>query len=66
MKIFRKSVFFKGMDNIDQLFKIGEILGCSAIRTYVKRNNLKPDITIREWLNNEDYPCIPLIKFQTK
>lgn len=40
------------MDNIDQLFKIGEILGSDSIRAYVKKYGLKPDVMIREWLSN--------------
>ena len=54
------------MDNVDQLFKIGEIVGSDSIRTYVKKYGLKPDHQIREWLHREDFPRIPLCQFQTK
>lgn len=40
-------MFFKGLDNIDQLFKIGEIVGSDTIRAYVKKYGLKPDHRIR-------------------
>lgn len=45
--MFRKSVFFKGMDNVDQLFKIGEIMGTADIIAYVKKFGLKPESKIR-------------------
>ena len=54
------------MDNIDQLFKVGEIVGSDSIRTYVKKYGLKPDHHIREWMHREDFPRIPLCQFQTK
>lgn len=47
MQLFGKGVFFRGEDNTDQLFKIGEILGSNSIREYVKRYGLKPDAKIR-------------------
>lgn len=54
------------MDNVDQLFKIGEILGTESIRNYVKKYGLKPDPAIREWLSNEDFPAQSFLHFQTK
>jgi casein kinase II subunit alpha len=57
--IFKKSVFFKGEDNIDQLKKIGEIIGTTDIANYVKKYGLKPDQRLREWLQEEDFPKIP-------
>jgi hypothetical protein len=54
------------MDNVDQLFKVGEIMGTEDIRKYVKRLGLKPDVRIQQWLQREDFPKVPLHHFQTK
>ena len=48
--MFRVDVMFKGMDNIDQLFRIGEVMGSAAIEEYVNKYVLKPDARIREWI----------------
>ncbi len=45
--MFRKPAFFRGADNVDQLFKIGEIMGTAGIVSYVKKYSLKPDQKIR-------------------
>jgi len=57
-QIFKKSVFFKGEDNIDQLKKILEIVGILDIQNYVKKYGLKPDPKLKEPMRT-DYPKIP-------
>lgn len=54
------------MDNVDQLFKIGEIMGTADVIAYVKKFGLKPESKIRDWLQVESYPKIPLRTFQAE
>jgi casein kinase II subunit alpha len=49
-------VIFKGDDNLDQLYKITEVLGAEDVLKYIQRYKLKPDPKVYEFLYEKTLP----------